>query len=316
MVENALTLEPGGTVISRREPDNIVIFDAGGRIVTRVGKDVPFQSKNNFFELLSEEERDFFVVWSKSFATKKLLLETTRGPMVVFCAPFAETGVYVAILFHTPRETVREFWKTGFWSDMRVSPTLEAKTLPRKRGKEEDVPRIADSVGRLSAVFDRSVEQLPLHDGEWMLSVLGLMLCNLAQSFGCELFMQKARRVLLSDTWVFSMPSFVAILACLMSLAATSSLESKARVELFEEDGRIFVCFYAKLAYWRDKESKGHTCAYTELADCAKIAERHDLFLDIVLTHKEEGADLMVRFSPEYPDIATLGFKNPLRFSE
>ena len=316
MVENGLTLETGATEIAREKPDNIVIFDASGRIVTRVGTDIPFQKKTNFFELLSEEEREFFVTWRQSFATKKLLLETSRGPMVVFCAPFAETGVYVAVLFHTPRETVRDLWRLGFWSDMRVSPTLEAKTLPRKRGNEEEIPKIAECVGRLTAVFDRGVERLPLRDGDWILSLLSLMLCNLAQSFGCALSVQKARRVLLSEAWAFSVPSFAAVMACLMSLAATASVDGKARVEIFEEDGRIFVCFYTTLAYWRDKRSKGHTCAYSELEDCARIAERHDLFLDLVLTHKEENADLMVRFSPEYADVATLGFKHPLGFRE
>ncbi len=314
MIREVLTLEDKATEVLRGEPYNIVVFDASGRIVTRVGTDVPFLKKNNFFELLSEEERDFFERQSRAFGARKLLLETTRGPALVFCSLFAETGLLAAVVFHTPRESVRDFWKYGFWSDTLVSPTLEKKTLPRKMGNEEDIQKIAECFGRLTPLFDSGVGRLPLHDSEWMLSTLGVMTCNLARSFGCELSLRKARRILLSESWVFSMPSFAAVMACLNSLVSSYSLDGKARAEIFEEDGRIFICFYTTLAYWRDKESKAHCCEYSELKDCARIAERHDLLLDIVLEHKEAGAALSVRFSPEYQDVAVLGLKNPIRF--
>lgn len=314
MKEEFLTLENKPTEVPREKPSNIILFDVSGKIVARAGTDVPFLKKSGFFELLSDGEVEFFERNSRAFGVKKLLLESNRGPLLVFCSMFAETGLFAAVVFHTPRETLRDFWKYGFWSDTLVSPTLREKTLPRKVGRIEDIDSVADCVGRLTSAFDFSAGKLPLNDSEWMLSILHIIICNLARSFGCEISLRKAQRILLSESWVFSMPSFSAIMACLMSLVTSSSVEGKAKVELFEEDGRIFVCLYTTLTYWREKDSKGHSCQYSELAACAKVAERHDLLLDIVLGHKEEGAELSVRFSPEYQDIAMLGFKHPIRF--
>ncbi|MBO5305437.1 MAG: hypothetical protein J6B12_01610 [Clostridia bacterium] len=314
MKEDFLTLENRAIEVPRGVPYNIVVFDASGRIITRVGTDTPFMKKENFFELLSPEETEFFHENSRAFGTRKLLLDSTRGPMLVFCSLFSETGVFAATVFHTARETVRDFWKYGFWVDTMVSPTLKAKTPPRKSGDLSELSDIANGYGYLTPLFDSGVAKLPLSDGDWMLSDLTLKICNLARSFGCEISLRRAGRVLLSESWVFSMPCFAAIMACLLSLAATSSVDGKAKVELFEEDGRWFVCFYTTLVYWRDKESKGHCCEYSELEACARIADRHDLLFDVVLERREENAALSVRLSPEYVDIAVLGFKNPIRF--
>ncbi len=290
------------------------MFDAKGRIVTRVGTDIPFLKKENFFELLSDEERLFFEERADAFVTKKLLVDTTRGPSLIFCGLFPETGLFVAVVFHTPRETLRDFWKNGSWGDTLVSPTLMKKTLPRKRGVKEDAFKISECFGHLSPLFDFGVRRLPIQNGEYFVATLGSMVCCLARCFGCEISLRTAKRALFSNSWVFSMPSFAAIMACLISLTVSSSVTGKAKIEIFEEDGRVFVCFDAVLAYWRDKKSKAHCCEYSELKDCRKIAERHDLLLDIVLNRKEEGAALSVRFSPEYQDISFLGFKNPLGF--
>ena len=137
MEKGFLTLEDKPIEFGRKEPYNIVLFDVGGRIVTRVGTDTPFLKKNNFFALLPEEERSFFDEWSLVFGQKKLLLESTRGPVLVFSGIFHETGLFAAVLFHTPRETLRGFWKSGYWHDVKVSPFLMEKTLPQKGGKEE-----------------------------------------------------------------------------------------------------------------------------------------------------------------------------------
>lgn len=314
MREGFLTLEDQATEVARRDPYNIVVFDASGRIVTRVGTDTPFLKKGSFFELLPPEEIEFFEQHSRVFGARKLLLETTRGPMLVFCSMYPETGLFAAVLFHTSRETVRDFWKFGFWENTLVSPTLKAKTPPRKVGNVDMLEDIAECFGRLTPLFDSGVGRVPLDDGAWLFSSLSLMICNLARSLGCEISLRRAKRFLLSDAWVFSMPSFAAIMGCLLSLTANSSLEGKARLELFEEDGRVFLCFDTTLAYWRDKQSKGHCCEYSELKDCVRVADRHDLLLDIVINHKEKGAALSVRFSPEYQDIATLGFKHPIHF--
>jgi hypothetical protein len=242
--EAFLTLEDRAIEVPRGVPYNIVVFDASGGIITRVGTDTPFMKKGNFFELLSPEETEFFRENSRGFGARKLLLESARGPMLAFCSLFAETGVFAATVFHTTRETVRDFWKYGFWVDTLVSPTLKAKTLPRKSGDLSELSNVANGYGYLTPLFDSGVARLPLSDGDWMLSDLTLKICNLARSFGCEISLRRARHVLLSESWAFSMPSFAAVMACLLSLAATSSVDGKARVELFEEDGRWVLVDY------------------------------------------------------------------------
>ena len=69
-----------------------------------------------------------------------------------------------------------------------------------------------------------------------------------------------------------------------------------------------------ELAYWRDKVSKAHRCEYPELKECERIAERHDLFLNVAIKHKDESAVLTVLFSPQYADVSFFGLKNPLGF--
>ena len=152
-----------------------------------MGTDTPFLKKNNFFSLLAEEERDFFDEWCVAFGQKKLLLESTRGPVLVFNGLFAETGLFVALLFHTPRETLRGFWKNGFWRDVKASPSLMEKTLPRKGGNEEDLFKIAEVVGVLEPIFSFGVLPLPIRDGSWMISFLGRMILSLADCL-CHFF--------------------------------------------------------------------------------------------------------------------------------
>ncbi len=314
MTRDFLTLEDKPTEILCGEPYNVMLFDANGRIVTRVGTDTPFLKKNNFFALLSEEERDFFDEWSVAFGQKKLLLESSRGPVLVFGGLFPETGLFAALLFHTPRETLRGFWKNGFWQNVKVSPLLMEKTLPRKGGNEEDLFKIMECVGFLDPAFSPGVTPLPMQDGRWLVSALGRTVCNLARCFGCAIFLREAKRALLSESWAFSLPSFVAVMACLISLTANSAAADKAVIDIYEEDGRVFVRLDTTLAYWRDKESKAHRCEYAELKECERIAERHDLFLNVVIKHKDEGAAVTVLFSPQYPDISFFGLKNPLNF--
>ena len=314
MTRDFLILENKPTEILGGEPYNIVLFDVSGRIVTRVGTDTPFLKKNNFFALLSAEEQSFFDEWSVAFGQKKLLLESSRGPMLVFSGLFRETGLFVALLFHTSRETLRGFWKSGFWQDTKVSPLLMEKTLPRKSGNEEDIFKIAECVGVLDPIFSPGVTPLPVQDGDWLISALGRMIGNLARGFGCAVSVREARRVLLSESWAFSLPSFAAVMACLLSLMANFSLSKKAIIDIYEEDGRAFVRLDTALAYWRDKTSKAHRCEYPELQECERIAERHDLFLNVAVKHKEEGAALTVLFSPQYPDASFFGLKNPLGF--
>ena len=85
-------------------------------------------------------------------------------------------------------------------------------------------------------------------------------------------------------------------------------------IELYEEEGRIFARVDTVLAYWRDKSSKAHRCEYPELRECERIAQRHDVFLNMAVRRKEEGAALTVLFSPQYPDVSFFGLKNPLGF--
>lgn len=315
MTRDFLTLENTPTEVLGGEPHNIVLFDVSGRIVTRVGTDTPFLKKNNFFALLSAEEQVFFDEWSVAFGQKKLLLESNRGPVLIFSGLFRETGLFAALLFHTPRETLRGFWKNGFWQDTKVSPLLMEKTLPRKGGDEEALFKIAECVATLDPILSPGVTPLPVQDGGWLISVLGWMIGNLARGFGCAVSVREAKRVLLSEFWAFSLPSFAAVMACLLSLVANFSVEEKAAIDIYEEDGRIFVRLDTTLAYWRDKASKAHRCEYPELQECERIAERHDLFLNIAIKHKEEGAAFTVLFSPQHSDAAFFGLKNPLDFN-
>jgi hypothetical protein len=315
MAREFLTLEDKPTEVVRGEPYNIVLFDASGRIVTRVGTDTPFLKKNNFFALLPEAERDFFDEWSLTFGQRKLLLESTRGPVLVFNGLFPETGLFAALLFHTSRETLRGFWKNGFWRDVKISPSLMEKTLPRKGGNEEDLFKIIESVGTLDPIFSSGVTPLPMQDGGFLVAALGRMICSLARCFGCAVSVREAQRVLLSESWAFSLPSFVAVMACFVSLTANSAVADKAVIDIYEEDGRIFVRLDTELAYWRDKTSKAHRLEYPELKECERIAERHDLFLNVVVKRREEGAALTVLFSPQYADASFFGLKHPLDFN-
>lgn len=315
MEKGFLTLEDKPIEFGRKEPYNIVLFDVGGRIVTRVGTDTPFLKKNNFFALLPEEERSFFDEWSLVFGQKKLLLESTRGPVLVFSGIFHETGLFAAVLFHTPRETLRGFWKRGYWHDVKVSPFLMEKTLPQKGGKEEDLFKIVECVGDLDPVLSPGVSDLPWEDGRWMASALGRAAANLARCLGCAVSVREAKYVSLAREWVFSFPAFVAVMACLLSLAANVVVSEKAIIDIYESEGRMFVRFETELPYWRDKSSKAHRCDYAELKECERIAERHDLFLEFDFKHKEKSAALTVHFSPQYPDVSFFGLKNPLKFN-
>lgn len=314
MTGEFLTLENRPLEISCGEPHNVVLFDASGRIATRVGTDTPFLKKNNFFALLSEKERDFFDKYVLDFGQKKLLLESPRGPVLVFNGLFRETGLFAALLFHTPRETVRGFWKNNFWQDTEVSPELMEKTLPQKAGNEKDLFEIVECVGMLDPIFSPGVTPIPLHDGVWLVSALGRMVGNLARSFGCAVSIREAKRVLLEESWAFSLPSFSAIMACLVSLTANFSVTKKATIDIYEEDGRIFVRLDTILACWRDKESKAHRCEYSELKECERIAERHDLFFNAVMKHNDEDVALTVLFSPQHTDVSFFGVKLPIGF--
>lgn len=297
--------------LPREEPYNIVVFEIGGRIVTRVGTDIPFLKKESFFEMLSPEEREFFLKNCCVSGVKRLLLETTRGVLLVFCGIFMETGLFAAVMFRTPRETLRDFWKSGFWRDLRVSPTLMKNTLPRKRGRDEDLEGIAECYGRLAFPFDYGVRRPSSERDEDLLLLLDMITRNLARSFGCGITLRSFGRAVRGDVWVFSMPAFVAVMSCLLSLCGNVSPDGKANIEIFELDGRYFVTFCATLSYWRDKESKGHSCDYSELRECERIVQRHDLLFDMKLSRKEERADLSVRFSPDFQDISFFGFKHP-----
>ena len=314
MTRDFLTLEDKPIEILGGEPYNIVLFDINGRIATRVGTDTPFLKKNNFFALLSDEEMSFFDEWGPAFGQKKLLLESTRGPVLIFNGLFRETGLFVALLFHTPRETLRGFWKNGFWRDVKVSPLLIEKTLPQKGGNEKDIFEIVECVGMLDPIFSPGVRPIPRQDGGWLVSVLGRMIGSLARAFGCSVSIREAKRVLLGEAWAFSLPSFAAVIACLVSLAARVSVVEKTTIDIYEEDGRVFVRLDTELAYWRDKVSKAHRCEYPELKECERIAERHDLFLNVAIKHKDESAALTVLFSPQYADVSFFGLKNPLGF--
>ncbi len=314
MQKEILSIEDKPLELQRGQPYNMVVFDMAGQIVARVGTDTPFLKKNNFFALLSDEERDFFDEWSTAFGQKRLLLESTRGPTLVFSGLFRETGLFVAVLFHTSRETVRGFWKSGFWQDVKVSPLLMEKTLPRKSGSEEDLFQIFECVGLLDPILSPGVAPLPMQDGDWMLSSLNRMIYALARCLGCAISLREGGRALCSERWAFSMPSFVATAVCLLSLAANHAIAEPAFINIYEEDGRIFVRLDTTLALWRDKTSKAHRFDYPELAACAKIAERHDLFLNTVSKPKDDGVALSVLFSPQYPNASAFGLKNPLKW--
>ena len=311
-----LTLDDEIMEVSNYEPYNMVVFDRDGRIMGRVGTDIPFLKKQSIFEMISDEEKMFFAQYCNDMYFSKLLLETTRGPMLVFCDLYTQTGLFTAILFRTTRETLRDFWKYGFLSDVRVSPYLKEKTLPRKRGIGKDTEMIAQSIGMLTPLlkFDyRSVDQ---REGSCFLASVASDVCTLARCVGCAVSLRVARRAEFFRSWIFHKSSFIIIMFYLFSVVACYSNEKRVKMDIFEQDGRAFICAETFLKYKRDKITKTHSCEYAELEECMKIAKRHDLFLDIVVDYRKEVARIFVRLSPEFQDDSYLGLNNPMMQSE
>ncbi len=294
---------------------DILLFDGEGRFLTRSTSDIPTLKKENFFDLLSGEEQKFFHMWSRLFSTGSLLLDTSRGMALVFCRLYPTTGVFVAIMFHTSREAMRHFWQNGVLDNTRVSPQLVAKTPPRKEGRQEEICMIEKKLGVCAEIFDLASYSVSEIKGRQFLSLLSRSARAIARAFGCGYVLREESAVLPADGYVFSLPSFFAILSCLLSCVRLYGAEYDVpQMSLREEDGRIVLLLKAQIKGYKDKPSYTIRFDYPEFEACRTIASRHDFILEIGLQPAGETATLSVRFSPEYRDPAVFGLKSPLRF--
>jgi hypothetical protein len=308
-----LTLSDGVQHIPTGEPHNIVIFDIDGNIVTRTGTDVPFLKKENVFDLLGEREQEFFLAACRARG-ERLLLESNRGPFLVFTNHFPGTGLFVGVLFHTERETLRPFWKHRLWMNVLPSPLLVEKTPPRKSGDDAAAQSIDESYNMLLPLFIYSRCMQVAEEGVRFLDYLADKIVRMARITGCAAAVRGAKWAVLSNAWQFHMPSFIIIMFCLLSMAGQYSVADETVVEILESDGKPTVCFKTKLAYWRDKKSKAHCWRRTELDICAEIAERRGLFFDVAEKQMSDGVQLSIRFSPSFRDPAHDGLKTNLDF--
>lgn len=297
------------------ELNDILVFDGEGRFLTRSTSDIPTLKKKNFFELLSDEEQDFFRTWSRAFSTGRLLLETSRGIALIFCRLYPETGVFVAVMFHTSREAMRRFWKNGFLENTRVSPRLVEKTLPRKEGTREEIDVIEKRLGLCAGLFDLVPDPVLGSRSGKLISVVARNARAVARVFGCGFICREETAALPAEGYLFSTSAFLAILSCLLSCVRLNGTgEEEPRISLFEEDGRVFFLLKAQIAGYKYRPSYTLRFDYPEFDACHEIAARRDLILDIVLEPHGENAVLSVRFSPECHDPAVLGLKNNFRF--
>ena len=313
MPSGLLTLSDGVQHIPTGEPHNIVVFDIDGNIVTRTGTDIPFLKKENVFELLCEWEQEFFLAACRQ-CSERLLLESNRGPFLVFVNHFPGTGLFVGVLFHAARETLRPFWKHRLWMNVLPSPLLVEKTPPRKSGDDAMAQSIDESYKRLLSLFiyNRCVQVS--EEGVRFLDYLADKIIRIAKYVGCAVAVRSSKWAVLSNAWQFHMPSFIIMMFCLLSMTAQHSVVDETVVEVLESDGKPTVCFKTKLAYWRDKKSKAHCWRYPELDICAEIAERRGLFFDISEKQTEDCVSISIRFCPSFRDPSFDGLKTDLGF--
>ncbi len=313
MPSGLLTLSDSVQHISKSEPYNIVVFDIDGNIMTRMGTDTPFLKKNNVFELLCEQEKEFFLSVCR-VCSERLLLDSSRGPLLVFNNHFSGTGLFVALLFHTARETLRPFWKHRLWMNVIPSPILIEKTPPRKNGDNAVAEFIGKTYESLLSLFIYNKHVQVSEEGVRFLDYLADKIVRIAKCFGCAVSVRSSRWAVLSNAWQIHMPSFIMIMFCMISMAAQHGVDEETAVEILESDGKPIVCFKTTLAYWRDKKCKAHCWKYPEFDICFEIAERRGLFFDYATKPKPHGMALSVRFSPSFRDPAYDGLKEKFGF--
>ena len=313
MPSGLLTLSDNVQHIPKGEPYNMVVFDIDGNVVTRMGTDTPFLKKNNVFELLCEQEKEYFIAAGR-VCSERLLLESNRGPLLVFTNHFPGTGLFVGLLFHTSRETLRPFWKHRLWMNVIPSPLLIEKTPPRKNGDNVSAERIGEMYESLLSLFIYNRCMQAAEEGVGFLDYLADKIVRIARCFGCAVSVRSSKLATFSNAWQFHMPSFIMVVFCLISMAAQHSISEETVVEIIESDGKPTVCFKTTVAYWRDKRSKAHCWRYSELDTCCEIAERRGLFFDFATKPKPDGMSISIRFSPSFRDLAYDGLKEPFAF--
>jgi hypothetical protein len=313
MPSGLLTLSDCVQHIPKGEPYNIVVFDLDGNVVTRMGTDTPFLKKSNVFELLCDREREYFLTACRA-CSERLLLESNRGPLLVFTNHFPGTGLFAAVLFHTSRETLRPFWKHRLWLNVIPSPLLIDKTPPRKNGDDVAAEQIAETYESLLSLFIYNRRTQAAEEGVGFLDYLADKIVRIAKCFGCAVSVRSSKLAAFSNAWQFHMSSFVMVMFCLISMAAKHGVGEETTVEILESDGKPTVCFKTTLAYWRDKRSKAHCWRYPELDTCCEIAERRSLFFDFATKSKPHGMSISIRFSPSFRDSAYDGLKEPFGF--
>lgn len=300
--------------VEQGEMNDIMLFDALGNFVTRASEDIPLNKKKNFFDLLSEEDVTFFKENHRGFLPTRLLFDSTRGPLLVYCHLYAETGLYVAVLFPVKRESIRRFWKWGLFGEIKVSPTLREKTLPRKNGDFEEGELVERRFGMLAGVFDETIGSRIDRGAEDILGFVAGRLREVARLLGGAISTTVYERAHLREGYVLSFSCFVAVMSCLLSLARKTRPENEGKAEFFEQEGRCFVQLELNIRAYRAEKQQIYLFDYPELDYCREIAKRRDLLFDMTVKATGRDAVLSIRFSPDFRDPAVLGLKNPIDF--
>ncbi len=298
------------------EMNDIMMFDAEGHFVSRASKDIPLLKKQSFFELLSQRDAIFFNENSRDYFGGRLLLDSKRGPLLIFCRPYAETGLFVGFLFHVKRESMRRFWKWGVLGDVKVSPTLVERTPTRRSGAFEEGECIERRLGLISGVFDDTAWGRVDRNAEGLIGCLAGKLRALARLVGCALVTSEYDCATPAEGYIFGMVSYLTMASALLSLACRALPRQTVKAAMLEQDGRYFVTMEMSLCISREKPSCLILSDMPELDYCRAHAARRDLIFEAVLVPGEKEAKLSVRFSPDFRDPALLGLKNPFEFYE
>lgn len=263
----------------RKIEDHLVLFDGEGKILATRTALASLRNEENFFSLLSSEERAFFELHRTDFEQDRLLLMTAYGAALVLCHLFPSAGYFVAVIL----EGVPSF-TSGFLLSNGVSEASKARLIPAAWEALEAFCFDRERRGSFDDLSQTLVDRV----------------CRVAYFVGCHVRVQGDCSLRLSDAFGFHLPVFLSVLLVLLMRVRQESTARSADVVILERDGRL--CFEIS-AEWVDPQSLA-------LSFARATCERKELPFEV---RRAEGVETVI-FSPTVCDVSYLGLKNPFIF--
>ncbi len=275
----------------RNIADDLVLFDASGRILAVRTDDRKLRATARMDALFSETERLFLRQHASSCYEKPMLLASERGPVLVFCHWFPSAGFFVGAFLRAAMDDLCGAWRRGLLGDILCSDAIAFSAEDETRGAE--LPW--ELHGVLSAFLLPSF--MPRTPRE-MSRFLCDRACVIARLVGCHLQVRLEPCEGLSDAFSFDVRFFEAMLIRLFLSIRSLSVDRCGRMTVFESGGRFFCSVSIDTV---------SAIALSSLADMAE-RRRFPFYAD------ERGNKIEVVFSPEMEDISLLGLKNRFIF--